>query len=372
MDQPEQKRREKRGGVVKWVLIGHKARQGKDTFASMLAEELGDLGVRAVVWHFADAIKDIAADALGISLAELEERKNNYVDDRAILQRFGAGKMKEYFGESVWRDLLLERRRKYMVQCETLGVAMPEVVIVPDFRFPAEYIEGAMTVRVTRDGVGAGDHVSETAMDDYDYQYDFYNSGTLEELRENVKVFARDVKAWAVDLPNSLSNELTEIMDQYRIDRDEIKAADAVAESIAKTRADRKLDLSEFELRGSGAKTGGGINKDSLSLCRVDSDQVVELADHGFILVRCYDKSFSNISKDVPVMMKKEFPGCDVYLWIRKVAKNKMMVSINTGNMALPSEIYKMVHEHWTIKGLKHDLKRLLNRFLRGDDHGHH
>ena len=41
---------------MKIILIGNKARMGKDTFATMLKEELNE---RAIIVHFADVLKFI-------------------------------------------------------------------------------------------------------------------------------------------------------------------------------------------------------------------------------------------------------------------------------------------------------------------------
>ena len=47
---------------MKIILIGNKARMGKDTFANMLKEELNE---RAVIIHFADALKFVCKSYYG-------------------------------------------------------------------------------------------------------------------------------------------------------------------------------------------------------------------------------------------------------------------------------------------------------------------
>ena len=159
------------------VLIGHKARQGKDTFAVMLKEAMEVYGNKTSIFNFAAPLKEILSEALGVSRETLDAMKNEHEHYRSILQRFGNGKMKDYFGENVWRDIAIshiESMRDVGVQC----------VIIPDFRFPAEYIDGAVTIKVVRPGVSIGDgHISETAMDLYDYDYTVVNDLDLDYLK---------------------------------------------------------------------------------------------------------------------------------------------------------------------------------------------
>jgi len=94
------------------ILIGHKKRQGKDTFANMLADLTGGKIIR-----FADPMKQIIADTFSITLEELEKLKNDeqflmhvchHQTYRDILQRFGSEAMKKQFGSDVWADLAVD------------------------------------------------------------------------------------------------------------------------------------------------------------------------------------------------------------------------------------------------------------------------
>jgi hypothetical protein len=168
-------------GQIKVVLIGHKARQGKDTFASMLKEEMERRGENTSVFHFADPLKEIVSEALGVSRETLDALKNENGHYREILQRFGSGKMKDYFGEKVWKELVVDHIRAL----DEMGVSC---VIIPDFRFPAEYIDGAISINVVRPGVWIGDeHISETAMDLYEYDKTVVNDLDLEYLQRKAR-----------------------------------------------------------------------------------------------------------------------------------------------------------------------------------------
>jgi len=169
------------------VLIGHKKRQGKDTFAQLLIEELAFRGVNTKKFAFADAMKDIVADMFDIDRNTLDYYKNKSesivfdsktTDFRKILQRFGSGKMKELFGKTVWVDVVRKQFDKDSVN------------IVTDFRFPEEYIKGAFTIKVDRGIKDNDEHISEKALDDFNFDYVVDNSGSLEDLRKEAKKVA--------------------------------------------------------------------------------------------------------------------------------------------------------------------------------------
>jgi len=171
------------------IMIGHQKRQGKDTAADIIQKATGGRIIR-----FADAMKDIVADAFGISLEQLEYAKNSgrikaflkyrqlvflVVDFRVFLQRFGSGQMKHHFGAKVWRDVVIREIQAYQMEGGT-------TVIIPDFRFPSEYIKGSFSINVTGRAESTDTHVSETAMNFYPYDYRIQNTGTLAELEAKV------------------------------------------------------------------------------------------------------------------------------------------------------------------------------------------
>jgi len=176
------------GKDVHVILIGHKKRQGKDTFALELWSYLGYKGVKTDIMHFADPLKSIMAEAIGVSRNTLDMLKNENDYYRGMLQRFGSGKMKEYFGQMCWKDIIERQVREAYVKDGT------RFVIVPDFRFPQEYMEGATTVNVVRpDQVSKDDHISETALDGYAYHHKVVNDGTLADLHEKAKLMATEL-----------------------------------------------------------------------------------------------------------------------------------------------------------------------------------
>lgn len=180
------------------ILIGHKKRMGKDTFASMLAKLIGGKIIR-----FADPMKQIIADTFNIPIIHLEDWKNEgdelmhttgYPQTyRDILQRFGSEAMKKQFGEEIWADLATERIWD--------AAKTNDVIIVPDFRFTPELesIRWAfhnkntkiVTINIIRPGIETDDkHASETSLDSYKYDHVINNNGQVTDLELDVVKFA--------------------------------------------------------------------------------------------------------------------------------------------------------------------------------------
>jgi hypothetical protein len=67
---------------------------------------------------------------------------------------------------------------------------MPNWVIT-DMRFPNEALavkgRGGITIRINKQGVGpARNHISETALDDYDFDYVINNDSSLSDLSKQL------------------------------------------------------------------------------------------------------------------------------------------------------------------------------------------
>lgn len=180
------------------ILIGHKKRQGKDTFA-------GNLGFPTLT--FATPMKEIVAATFGITTAQLEYAKNNgrvksffkfwrliflLVDFRLVLQKFGNDIMKSHFGWSVWGERMVRR-----IQGST-----DPVITIPDFRFEDElrvlsaYFgrQNIRTVKVTRPGTVAGDqHESEVALDNFEFDHVIENDGSLWDLHRKAILLRKEI-----------------------------------------------------------------------------------------------------------------------------------------------------------------------------------
>ena len=175
--------------MPKFILIGHKSRQGKDTFAEFLSEYLEN----SKITRFADPMKEILASTFGINEETLENLKNNpeiKIQDtsntipnlsfRDIIINFGNKKIKEIFGEFVWANLLYKRYEK----------SSYDYIIVPDFRFPIEYKEHAITVKVQRKQV-IPDNEADIALNNFNFDYYIDNNGDLNSLKEKAEKFSK-------------------------------------------------------------------------------------------------------------------------------------------------------------------------------------
>lgn len=158
--------------MKKFILIGHKKRQGKDTVAKMLQKELGN----AEIMSFADPIREILAELMGVTVEQLKTMYNDDSGLRNAMKTLGGGKLIEYFGKQVWKDLLVKRAEE----------SDAEWIIISDFRFKREYIEGSYTINIIRNEGDGDTHQSEVELDDFNYNITIGNNCCLHNLNEKV------------------------------------------------------------------------------------------------------------------------------------------------------------------------------------------
>lgn len=171
------------------------AQTGKDTIANHLISKYGFTRVA-----FADPIREAVyrlnpkisiADMRNVPLATAvdglgwENVKVDSSDARWLLQRMGTEVGREMFGDNFWVDQAMKKASQY------------EKVVITDVRYPNELqaiLEASGQVwRVIKDSVGAVNrHPSETALDDYDFEYIIFNNDTKESLYESVDGFIND------------------------------------------------------------------------------------------------------------------------------------------------------------------------------------
>lgn len=182
------------------VGIGHVARVGKDTAAEALCRDLG-----FVRRAFADPLKDLAfaANPLVTSSTRTvntdvghgrlqwvvqgcggwEQAKNTYPEVRTFLQNLGVAGRK-VFGDTFWVDRLFD-------SCK--GV---ENVVIPDVRFRNEAEEirarGGVLIRINRPGRVAAGHVSETDLVDFDWDEEFDNGTSINDLQATVVSYVKN------------------------------------------------------------------------------------------------------------------------------------------------------------------------------------
>jgi len=173
-------------------LIGYKKRVGKDTTANLLTEMLPNTTKKS----FATPLKEIVSDMFGISVETLDNLKNTdswlyegndkfEISFRKILQRFGNGKIKHYFGRDVWAKLTLQ--------------GIKENVIVADFRFPEEYevlkeYHKVVSIKVERDIDNFDEDESENALNTFKFDYTIDNSGNINHLKNQLRDILKEIK----------------------------------------------------------------------------------------------------------------------------------------------------------------------------------
>lgn len=102
-------------------------------------------------------------------------------DMRELMQRLGTECGREMLYEDVWVDAALDDYRTGKIKSQ----------VIPDVRFPNEAAAikelGGFIVRIRRPGVHpANGHTSETALDDYDFDYTLNNDKDIAILHSRI------------------------------------------------------------------------------------------------------------------------------------------------------------------------------------------
>lgn len=159
------------------IGLGHQARVGKDTAAAILVDKYGFKRLA-----FADRLKAMALEINPLVLTEKRlamvvaqigwEEAKLIPEVRRFLQALGVA-ARDHLGNDVWVWPILEEMDAYP----------DRDYVITDVRFPNEFDDlvgyGATMVKLTRDGSDAGDHISETALADADWDFVIQNVGTL-------------------------------------------------------------------------------------------------------------------------------------------------------------------------------------------------
>ena len=171
---------------MKIIMIGGKARSGKDTFASFLANNMNS---KVCILQISSYIKYYAIKYFGWDGEE--ETK-----PRDLLNKIGT----EIIRDKIDPDFHINR----LIEDIKVLSYFYDTCIVSDVRFPSEIekvkneFSSCVSVKLVRDSSVLTElqknHVSETALDDYD-KFDFIidNNGTLEELEEKAILLLKEI-----------------------------------------------------------------------------------------------------------------------------------------------------------------------------------
>ena len=187
------------------IGISGKAGSGKDTAAKMLEvlyanpdisyEDFANRRYKNFadiqVVHFADILKETVQVlfAIGEWETNTQEGKRVTVDwigktVRELLQEVGQG-LRDAIDPDLWVKALFANTEDWAN------------IIIADVRYPNELEaikeRGGILIRIDRNGAGAGNHSSETALDDYnDWDFHIGNNGSMEDLFEAMRIFTKN------------------------------------------------------------------------------------------------------------------------------------------------------------------------------------
>lgn len=166
---------------MKVILISAKAQHGKDTSALILKEIYEAKNKRVLITHYADLLKYICR-----TFFNWNGEKDDY--GRTLLQQVGTNtvcaKQPDF-----WVD--------FIISILNLFNDSWDVVIIPDCRFVNEIEKmranfDTTLIRVIRPDFDNGlseiqkQHLSETALDNFDFDHIVYNTGSLEDLKNKL------------------------------------------------------------------------------------------------------------------------------------------------------------------------------------------
>lgn len=193
------------------IGISGKAQSGKDTVSKMIrytiwyyniSQRLKPFGVDHYTecynnssilskhWYhtsFANKLKRCLSELLRVNPKDFEniDFKNSQIKwlgitVRELLQKFGTAIRNEVC-DDFWVKACLKDYEKW------------DNWIISDVRFKSEAkgikdLDGII-LRVNREGAGAGNHISEIDLDDYQFDYVIDNNGSMEDLLLKVKEF---------------------------------------------------------------------------------------------------------------------------------------------------------------------------------------
>lgn len=166
------------------ILISGKARAGKDLSANILKEYFTEEGKTSIILHYADFLKSFCREHLGYKGKDVE-------GGRELLQWFGTDVVRNNY-EDTWVDIMLALlkgiRNEY------------DYIIISDVRFPNEIEKiksnfKSVTLRIVRNNEknellsDEKKHISETALDNYEFEHVIFNNGTIDELKNSLSYF---------------------------------------------------------------------------------------------------------------------------------------------------------------------------------------
>lgn len=187
------------------IGISGKAGSGKDTAAKMLEVLYANPDISyedfvnkryknfadIQIVHFADTLKETAQVLFRIGEWETNTQEGkkttiNWIGKtvRELLQGIGQG-LRDAIDPNLWVKILFANTEGW------------SNYIIADVRYPNEVYaikeRNGILLRIDRKGAGAGNHSSETALDNYkEWDVHIENNGSIEDLFEAMKIFIKN------------------------------------------------------------------------------------------------------------------------------------------------------------------------------------
>ena len=166
------------------VTLSGKAESGKDTTADTLKYRLEDMGYSVLICHYADLLKFICTQYF-----DWDGKKNP--EGRSLLQKVGTDAIRTKEPE-YWVNFIKDMLRFFPNEWD--------FVLIPDCRFPNEIDSmkkdfETVSVHVTRPNYEnhlteeQRKHPSETALDEFKFDYELINPGSLGGLTTEINNF---------------------------------------------------------------------------------------------------------------------------------------------------------------------------------------
>lgn len=169
---------------MKIILFSAKAQHGKDTSASILKEIIEADGKKVLITHYADLLKFICKNMFGWD-------GNKDENGRHILQYVGTDVIRNV-NPDYWVDFISNFLKMFSTDWD--------YILIPDCRFPNEIQRmredgwDVFSVRINRTDFESSltkeqkNHISETALDNYIFDYYIDTISQLDYLKQKLKI----------------------------------------------------------------------------------------------------------------------------------------------------------------------------------------
>lgn len=173
---------------MKVITISGKAQAGKDTTARVIKDKLNSEGYSVLITHYADLLKYQAKTLFGW---------NGKKDDvgRSLLQHLGTDIVRKK-NPNYWIDYVADMLWMYGDRWD--------YVLIPDARFPNEIEQmkdqfDCIAIKVISDYDNGlteeqKNHPSETALDDFSFDYTIVNNRTVLGLNTAIEDFIKKAR----------------------------------------------------------------------------------------------------------------------------------------------------------------------------------